>query len=227
MISKHDVRKSKLCARLDQKPEVVHSKTKKINREVWNLIEYFKPDILLSYMAFGSEIHIGNVMDKAIKLGIEIYIPRVEGKNMSFYRYYGKESTSSGFKGILEPDNQERFIYDPSDALKVLMIMPGVAFDIDRGRVGYGGGFYDRYLQDKKGILTAAICYDCQLSDELIELEPTDIRPDIVITEERVLSSGVIKIKNEDIKNDDIGNEEGGYYVRSYQFIRESKDSLS
>ncbi len=221
MISKHNVRKNKLYARLDQRPELVREKTNRIMKETWNLIEYFKPEIILCYMAYGSELNINKVIESAYFAGIKVYIPRVEGKNMEFYRYTGDTSTSSGYKGILEPDSNEKYVYDPSVALKTLMIMPGVAFDIDRGRVGYGGGYYDRYLSDKADLRTAAVCFDCQLSDELIELEPTDIRPDIIITEERILSSVVIKSDNLDI------NEEGGYYVRSYQFIRESKDSLS
>lgn len=215
MISKSEIRKSKLYARLNINPDQAKDKTNRIMKETWNLIEYFKPEIILCYMAYGSELNINKVMESAYYAGIKVYLPKVEGKNMHFYRYTGIDSISSGYKGILEPDSNERYIYDPSVAEKTLMIMPGVAFDIDRGRVGYGGGYYDRYLSNKIDLRTVAVAFDCQLSDELIELEPTDIRPDIIITEERILSSGVIN-------NDDFNLKKGGYYVRSYQFIRES-----
>ena len=163
MISKSEVRKSKLYARLNINPDQAKDKTNRIMKETWNLIEYFKPEIILCYMAYGSELNINKVMESAYYAGIKVYLPKVEGKNMHFYRYTGIDSISSGYKGILEPDSSERYIYDPSVAEKTLMIMPGVAFDIDRGRDGYGGGYYDRYLSNKKDLRTVAVAFDSQL----------------------------------------------------------------
>jgi 5-formyltetrahydrofolate cyclo-ligase len=60
------------------------------------------------------------------------------------------------------------------------MIMPGVAFDPERNRIGYGKGFYDRYLQDKPALRTIAIGYDCQMVAE-IQTEETDVKPMQVI----------------------------------------------
>lgn len=60
------------------------------------------------------------------------------------------------------------------------MIMPGVAFDVRRNRIGYGKGFYDRYLADKEGLHTIAIGFDCQMVPE-IEAGEKDIKPMQVI----------------------------------------------
>lgn len=66
------------------------------------------------------------------------------------------------------------------------MIMPGVAFDTFRNRIGYGKGCYDRYLKKYKGFHTIALAFEYQIVDE-IPAEATDIRPEFVMTERRIL----------------------------------------
>jgi 5-formyltetrahydrofolate cyclo-ligase len=60
--------------------------------------------------------------------------------------------------------------------------MPGVAFDRRRGRIGYGGGFYDCYLAALGGCRTIALAYSVQILDR-VPVRPFDIRPDRIITE--------------------------------------------
>ena len=62
------------------------------------------------------------------------------------------------------------------------MVMPGVAFDRAHHRVGYGGGYYDRYLEKWTGLKPAAVAYECQIFDE-VPFESFDIRPRILVTE--------------------------------------------
>ena len=66
------------------------------------------------------------------------------------------------------------------------MIMPGVAFDRKNHRVGYGGGFYDRFLEKHPLIRTVAVAFDFQILDQ-VPTEPTDIFPQIIITEKEEL----------------------------------------
>ena len=63
-----------------------------------------------------------------------------------------------------------------------LFVMPGVAFDREHHRVGYGGGFYDRYLERMPELKKVAVAYECQMFDE-VPYEIFDIRPTILITE--------------------------------------------
>ena len=65
-----------------------------------------------------------------------------------------------------------------------LMIMPGVAFTAQRHRVGYGGGFYDRFLEVHK-IPKVALAFEFQMMEE-VPVEPTDILPDAVVTEKKI-----------------------------------------
>ena len=68
-------------------------------------------------------------------------------------------------------------------------IIPGVAYDINRNRIGYGGGYYDRFLESVKDypVDTVAVGYDIQIVDN-IQAESTDIKPDLIITEKRIIS---------------------------------------
>ena len=66
-----------------------------------------------------------------------------------------------------------------------MMIMPGVAFDEKCDRVGYGGGFYDRFLEKHPGICRVAVGFSFQILPE-VPTEPTDIRPQVVVTEDKI-----------------------------------------
>ena len=105
---------------------------------------------------------------------------------MIFYKIDDLSSLKEGYKGILEPDGLGE-VYDyykqnAADIEKTLIIMPGAAFDTKRNRIGYGGGFYDRFLADKEGLVkhSIAVGFLCQLVGE-IPFEETDIRLQQVI----------------------------------------------
>ena len=66
------------------------------------------------------------------------------------------------------------------------MVMPGLAFDRNRNRAGYGGGFYDKYLADKPQIFKSAVAFHFQIV-ESIETDSYDLRPDIIVTEQEII----------------------------------------
>ena len=68
---------------------------------------------------------------------------------------------------------------------EAMMVMPGVAFDVNCNRVGYGGGFYDRFLEKHPKIQRVAVGFSFQMLPE-VPTEPTDIRPQVIVTEEQV-----------------------------------------
>jgi 5-formyltetrahydrofolate cyclo-ligase len=103
--------------------------------------------------------------------------------DMEFYRIMSLEDLEPGYRGIPEPaGTTEIYVYSADTAEQTLMLMPGVAFDGYRARLGYGRGFYDRYLADrpKLQLRTIAVGYRCQMVDKLPG-EDTDIRPCQVI----------------------------------------------
>lgn len=144
---------------------------------------YYRASEILLFASCGSEIDTSEIREDALRCGKKVFFPKVMGEQMEFYRFLSGEKLEPGFKGIPEPagdPGQERFVYSEERAENVLMLMPGVAFDVYRNRIGYGKGFYDRYLADKEHLHTIAIGFDCQMVS-VIESDKTDIRPMQVI----------------------------------------------
>lgn len=183
MESKKEIRK-KILAYRDALTEKERTKaeillTERILGHQW----YYGASEILSYAAHGSEISAAAIMEDAFRCGKKVYIPRVEGFSMEFYRIFPGEKLTAGYKGILEPsdiEKRERFHYTKESVRTTLMLIPGVAFDALRSRIGYGLGFYDRYLSDKEELRTIAIGFACQMV-RYIDAEETDIRPMQVI----------------------------------------------
>lgn len=141
----------------------------------------------LCFVSYGSEIGTAELIDEALRLGKRVFVPRVERcgdePSMEFYRIFSREELSGGYRGIPEPAGEtERYVYSEERAEKTLLLMPGAAFDGCRNRIGYGKGFYDRYLADKETLRlhSVAIGFRCQMVEQ-IPAEETDIRPYQVI----------------------------------------------
>lgn len=145
---------------------------------------YYSSDTILGFASYGSEIDLDRILEDALQKHKKLFLPKVEGREMVFYRVTGLEELEKGYRGIREPAGcTERFLYDPSDSHnRILMLMPGVAFDLMKNRMGYGGGFYDRFLMDKEKLMlrTIGVGYAMQLLEE-IPCEKFDIKPCQVI----------------------------------------------
>lgn len=144
---------------------------------------FYLADTILGFVSYGSEIDTTDILQEALVKGKKVFVPKVVGDDMFFFRIYSMKELSKGYKGIPEPTGDtESFHYKPEEADKVLMLMPGAVFDRQRNRIGYGKGFYDRYLTDKKGLQlrTIAVGYQCQVVEEL-PAQDWDIKPYQVI----------------------------------------------
>ena len=144
---------------------------------------FYRSDRLLIFASYGSEIETSEIISEALRTGKRVYLPRVEGEEMQFYKIASLEELTEGYRGIPEPDeSSEKYGYYEEEADHTLMIMPGVAFDPYRNRIGYGKGFYDRFLADKEAlkIRTIAVGFQCQLVEEIPQ-DLNDIRPYQVI----------------------------------------------
>ena len=123
-----------------------------------------------------------------------LYYPRVMGSEMNFYLLDEGTEMEVGSFGIREPKPESTVGYKPSEGDKVFVIMPGAAFDKEGNRIGYGGGYYDKYLHwlasmiSNENIYKVAVAYECQLVENgLIERKPHDVKVDGIVTEEFVL----------------------------------------
>lgn len=144
---------------------------------------YYLADTILGFISYGSEIDTSQLLEEALRQGKKVYVPKVKGEEMEFYRIYSLDELEIGYKGIPEPKGDtECFSYKAECVSKQLLLMPGVAFDVQRNRIGYGKGFYDKFLADKSELQlrSIAIGYACQMVEE-IPADEQDIKPYQVI----------------------------------------------
>lgn len=201
MESKKEIRKRVLAKREALTPAERYRSAVLVTDRILCHEWFYNAEYILLFASYGSEISTDELLQESLKMGKKVFMPKVEGDTMEFYRILSKDDLVAGYKGILEPDGtgtSEKFVYGCTDtkfddtetneleprpvnnADAVLMIMPGAAFDPMRNRIGYGKGFYDKYLADKPQLHTIAIGFDCQMVDCIGE-EETDIKPMQVI----------------------------------------------
>lgn len=153
------------------------------------LPEYREAEIILAYAAIRSEVMTAELIDGALQTGKRVFLPRVEGDEMRFYEIRSRGELVDGFRGISEPegDPAKAWTADMQEVGKVMLWMPGAAFDRAHHRIGYGGGYYDRYLAEMgEGLTIAALAYFCQVSPE-IPWEEHDKMPELIVTEQGII----------------------------------------
>jgi len=129
------------------------------------------------YIDFNQEVGTSGLIKEAWKQGKNVWVPKVSGETMEFYSLTSFEELVPGAYGILEPDDTA--VSEPKNGL---MLVPGVAFDKLRNRIGYGKGYYDRYLKAHPLLHTIALAFDLQIVSR-IEAQAQDVKPELLLTE--------------------------------------------
>lgn len=192
MMDKKKLRKEVLARRSALSEQEQKEKSTEIARKVILLDEFKKYKTILLYEAFRNEVQTDKIYREARTLGKQVYYPRINAKEMEFYRVDDRAEFEVGAYGIREPKPEDAKRYLPKEDDEMLVVVPGVAFDEKGNRIGYGGGYYDKYLQRladgnlHKNICMVAVAYDFQIVEPgMIERETHDIRMDSIITETR------------------------------------------
>lgn len=163
------------------------------SRKIWELLKqepvYQNAEAVLVYMDYRSEVFTTGLVEELLADPVKrVFAPRVLGMNISFYEIHALEDLEPGYQGIREPaQNEEKlFSHELAKKLKSLILIPGAVFDRQRGRMGYGKGFYDRFLTDYIELSGAALAFECQIARK-VPMEGHDIRPGIIVTENGVI----------------------------------------
>ena len=147
---------------------------------------YQQAEWLFSYVSYGSEVDTISLLETALKHGKKVAVPILTntGKNiMAFCRIENISELQNGHFGIPEPVFKEDNVVIPNK--KTLMIVPGIAFDVNGYRLGQGGGYYDRYLADHERLANYGLAYEQQIVDRIM-INGYDIRMDGLVTESNV-----------------------------------------
>ncbi len=200
-MDKQDYRKAAL-ARRDAIPEIDRERYSRIIIDkLLESKELKGADSVLVYCSYLSEVDTHTLIERLLYKGKRVYCPKVtDPKNgiMEFYEVRGMKDLTEGYHGIPEPVTTDRYVtgeamYDldsnHADMLHTdtLMILPGVAFDRDCNRIGYRGGFYDRYIPRIPGAYLIALAFEEQISEDIFPMESHDIKPDAIYTQARII----------------------------------------
>ena len=146
-MDKKELRKEIILIRDALPVEVRNKKSALIADKVIKLKEFQNANVVLLYHAIRSEVETSRIYEVANQLGKTVYCPRVLGDKMEFYLADDSTEYEISKYGIREPKMIVEKSYAPKVEDRVIVLMPGAAYDEEGNRIGYGGGYYDKYLE--------------------------------------------------------------------------------
>ncbi|TET13393.1 5-formyltetrahydrofolate cyclo-ligase [Candidatus Aerophobetes bacterium] len=195
---KRKIRQEFLKKRNNLSRDEIKSKSEKIEKELFSLPEFQRAKTVMFYVSFRSEVETEKMIRNALKLKKKIVIPVVHGEKIvvSEIKNLKKELTKGSF-GIKEPKKEFRRRVNQKEI--DLVVVPGVVFDKRGGRLGYGRGYYDRFLRSKsirsrmsrsRQCALIGLAFDLQIARK-IPLVKGDMKVDKIVTE-----SGIVDCKD-------------------------------
>lgn len=134
------------------------------------------------YSPISNELFTEEICHEALRQGKRVAYPRVAGDGLNFVEVGDLTELVPGAFGILEPSGSRVLPLSRLD----MIVVPGVAFDLLGGRLGYGKGFYDRILHQQDAGWLVGLCFELQLADRL-PTETHDVLMDLVVTDRRIV----------------------------------------
>lgn len=185
MGTKQDIRKSMRRLRAEMSESERAEAGRVIAARLFSSSIYRDARIVCCYVSFGEEVPTKEILEESLRRGKHVAVPRVTGKrNMEFALIRSMSDLAPGCYNLPEPGAWCPKVSKGEQ--EMLMIVPGIAFDRYGGRIGYGGGYYDSYLEDADCV-KAAIAFDLQCVEK-IESDVHDVRVDYIITEKEMIT---------------------------------------
>ena len=186
--TKKDVRNYIKNIKSSMNSQEVIEKSVQIQNLLMEQEEYKKAENIYIYVNYNQEVITTDIIRMSLLAGKNVYVPKVYNDAIKFHLIHSfEDDLAPGVYGILEP------VGDVTDDLRDgLLIMPGLAFDLEFHRIGYGGGYYDKYLALPNSHLKLALAYDFQIFD-LITTDEFDRKVDVIITQDLVIRTSFDK----------------------------------
>lgn len=174
MSKKKAIRKNIIAKRKSLNHQDFVTKSSLICKRIVESEIYNKSNVIYCYASINNEVCLDELMTDILSKGKILALPKVVDKDLIFYQVDNLNQLESGYYNILEPiDCKEAPAPD-------LVITPGVAFSKAGNRLGYGGGFYDRFFAKHLSVSKLGVAFDFQILEE-IPLEEHDIVLDKII----------------------------------------------
>ena len=175
-MNKTELRKTVRARKRAMTEEQIQEKSEALTRLFLQSEEYRNARSIYGYLPYNQEVRTVPLLEQALRDGKRVAVPKCYGDEMRFIWMEDLSLVEKGYAGIPEPIADGPVADDET----ALVLMPGMAFDKEGHRIGYGGGFYDKYLAREGSHPTLALCYDFQVVSHL-ETEEFDIPVDKVL----------------------------------------------
>ena len=175
------LRKELLAGRRRMPPLLLVQKSGIIAKRLMNLPEWKEAGHVLTYVSTPGEVDTHGIIEAAWAEGKRVFAALVQGDDLTFHEIMCLNDLHPGFHGIEEPSCEGK-----SDWKDPLVIVPGTAFDEQGNRLGYGRGFYDRWLAVHPGHTTVGPAYDFSVFSS-IPADEHDQKVNILVTEKRII----------------------------------------
>ncbi len=175
-MNKKELRQQIAAKKRSMSPEEIEKKSAKLAQLLYQTQAYKQAKTIYGYMPYNQEVRTIPILEQAMKDGKRVAVPKVYGDEMRFLYVQDLTAMEKSDFGIPEPVADGPV----ADDTTALVIMPGLAFDPRGHRVGYGGGFYDKFLEEETEHPTVALCYEFQMFSSL-DTEEHDIPVDQVL----------------------------------------------
>lgn len=157
-------------------PQQIENASRDLGQQFAASSLYREAKTIYGYLPYNQEVRTVPMLEQALRDGKRVAVPKVYGDEMKFIYLDDLSKVEKGYSGIPEPILDEPVADDET----ALVLMPGLAFDSQGHRIGYGGGFYDKFLASEPDHPTLALCYDFQMLPHL-ETEEFDMPVDCVL----------------------------------------------
>ena len=175
-MNKQELRKAIRARKRAMTEEEIERRSRSLCQKFLESDAYRACRTLYGYLPYNQEVRTVPILAQALADGKQVAVPKVYGDDMKFIVLAALTQVSKGYAGIPEPIADAPVAEDET----ALVLMPGLAFDPQGHRIGYGGGFYDKFLSREPNHPTLALCYEFQMVEHL-ETEEFDIPVDTVI----------------------------------------------
>lgn len=183
-MDKKEMRKKYLALRRQKPNEELNAASRQILSALLSLDGIKKAKNIMVYISYNQEVDTHELLKMLIAAGKKVCAPicNTETSEMKAYYINSFDSLTHGAYGILEPKPENPASEDDIDCV----LVPGCVFGRNFARIGYGKGYYDRFLPKAKNAVKIGLCYDFCLIDN-VETDRYDAYVDIIVTEKEVL----------------------------------------
>lgn len=218
MLSKKEARLKVFKERKKYSEEEIRKLSDEVRKKLINLREYKQAERVFTYISYNKEPDTIRIINDLLADGRKAAVPSTtypgaDKRDMKFFLIDNMGSLAKTERGILEPDFSKgktfsEVVPGENKYINDLIIMPGVAFDVNLNRTGYGGGYYDSWLrmvlnnskvkdsenakksesENNSHIACIALAFEFQIF-QMLETEEHDIKPDMILTESRIIKS--------------------------------------